>query len=70
MNTIKDLRIEAGLTIHELSNIANVSTSSISRIEAGKVPVRRLVATRVLKALNQALGKSFTLDDIQINIVD
>ena len=70
MPTIKDLRIEAGLSAFELASKADVSLSSINRMETSKKPVRRLVATKTIKALSQALGREVNLRDVQVVLAD
>lgn len=71
MPTIRDLRIEARLTTVQLSAKSNVSLSSINRMERGKRPVKRLMATRVLYTLSQELGRTITIGDVEgLQIVD
>ena len=71
MPTMRDLRIEAGLTTVELSTKSRVSLSSINRMEREKKPVKRLIATRVLHALSQELGRTITIDDVErLRLID
>jgi transcriptional regulator with XRE-family HTH domain len=71
MPTLRDLRIEARLTTVQLSAKSNVSLSSINRMERGKRAVKRLMATRVLYALSQELGRTIMIDDVEgLQIVD
>jgi Helix-turn-helix len=70
MTTIKDLRIEAGLSALELAGKASISLSSINRMENLKSPVRRLVVSKTLKALSQELGRNLNLSDIEILLAD
>jgi transcriptional regulator with XRE-family HTH domain len=70
MTTIKDLRIEAGLTAFELAGKASVSTSSINRMENLKNPVKRLVVSKTLRALSQELGRPISLNDIEVRLAD
>lgn len=62
---MRDLRIEAGLTIFELAAQSGVSISSINRMEHAKQPVKRLIVSRVLRALSKALGRQLSIDDIE-----
>ena len=64
MPTVRDLRIEAGLTAFQLAVKADVSISSINRLEQGKRPVKRLVISRVLNALSQELGRPLTFETV------
>jgi transcriptional regulator with XRE-family HTH domain len=70
MTTIKDLRIEAGLTAFEFAGKASVSTSSINRMENLKNPVKRLVVSKTLRALSQELGRPISLNDIEVRLAD
>lgn len=71
MSTIRDLRIEAGLTTVQLSARADVSLSSINRMERGKSAVKRVIAVRVLRVLSQELGRTLTVDDVEgLSLVD
>jgi transcriptional regulator with XRE-family HTH domain len=70
MTTIKDLRIEAGLTAFELAGKASVSTSSINRMENQKSPVKRLVVSKTLRVLSQELGRNISLNDVDILLAD
>ena len=65
LQTVKDLRIEARLTILQLAAQSGVSISSINRIEHAKNPVKRLVLSKVLHTLSQALGRQISINDIE-----
>lgn len=65
LQTVKDLRIEARLTVLQLAAQAGVSISSINRIEHSKNPVKRLVASKVLHTLSQALGRQIRIEDVE-----
>ncbi len=65
MATIKQLRQEAGLSAFDLAYQANVSVSTINRIERGHPPVTRLTAGRVLHALTQRLGRPIALSEVE-----
>jgi len=67
LQTVKDLRIEARLTVLQLAAQAGVSISSINRIEHPEkaVKVKRLVLSKVLYALSQALGRQISINDIE-----
>lgn len=65
---LKFLREEAALTAMELAVEADVSLSTINRMETRKIPVTRLTAFKVLKALSAKLGRKLTIDDVDLNI--
>jgi transcriptional regulator with XRE-family HTH domain len=65
LQTVKELRIEARLTVLQLAAQAGVSISSINRIEHAKNPVKRLVVSKVLHTLSQALGRQIKIEDIE-----
>jgi transcriptional regulator with XRE-family HTH domain len=70
MTTIKDLRIEAGLSALELASKASVSLSSINRMENLKSPVRRLVVSKTLRSLSQELGRNLNVNDVEVLLAD
>jgi predicted transcriptional regulator len=65
VSIIRELREEADLTAFALASKSGVSLSSINRLETGKVKVTRRVARKVIKALNEELNRSITLEDIE-----
>ena len=70
MATIKDLRIEAGLSALELASKASVSLSSINRMEQKKSPVKRLVVSKIVRALSHELGRTINLNDVDVVLAD
>jgi transcriptional regulator with XRE-family HTH domain len=62
---VKDLRIEARLTVLQLAAQSGVSISSINRIEHTKTPIKRLVVAKVLHTLSQILGRQIRIEDIE-----
>lgn len=64
MPTLKELRLEARLSIAELSRLANVDRKTVERAE-GKHPVQDVKAYSIVQALAEKLGRKITLDDVQ-----
>lgn len=61
--TFKELRIRAGFKIAKLAREADISPSSIYRIEDGEKVTRELVQS-ALNVINNRLHTSYTVDDI------
>jgi DNA-binding XRE family transcriptional regulator len=61
--TFKELRIRAGFKIARLAREADISPSSIYRIEDGEKVTRELVQA-ALNVINNKLRSSYTVDDI------
>jgi DNA-binding XRE family transcriptional regulator len=61
--TFKELRIRAGLKIAKLARAADISPSSIYRIEDGEKVTRELVQS-ALNVINNRLHTSYTVDDL------
>jgi transcriptional regulator with XRE-family HTH domain len=64
MSTLKDLREQAGLTAFDLAAQADVSLSTINRMERGDA-VTRLIAYKVLNTLSNRLGRKVDIDDVE-----
>jgi DNA-binding XRE family transcriptional regulator len=62
--TLKELREEAGLTAFNLAAQADVSLSTINRMETGKEAVSRRIAYQVLNVLSNRLGRRITVEDV------
>lgn len=65
VSTLKQLREEAGLTAFKLAAEAEVSLSTINRMEYGHAPVTKRIANQVLAVLSQHLGRRITLQDVE-----
>ncbi len=61
--TFKELRIRAGFKIAKLAREADISPSSIYRIEEGEKVTRELVQG-ALNVINDKLRTSYTVEDI------
>ena len=67
--TMKDLRLQARLSIAELSRLANVDRKTVERAEGGE-PVQEVKAYAIVQALAQELGQRLSLADISgLNIL-
>jgi transcriptional regulator with XRE-family HTH domain len=64
MSTLRDLREQAGLTAFDLAAQADVSLSTINRMERGDA-VTRLIAYKVLNTLSNRLGRKIDIDDVE-----
>jgi transcriptional regulator with XRE-family HTH domain len=64
MSTLKALREQAGLTAFDLAAQADVSLSTINRMERGDA-VTRLIAYKVLNTLSNRLGKKVEIDEVE-----
>lgn len=53
-NNLKNIRIELGLTITDLSRLANVSTKVISQTERMLIDPTRVTKSKIIKGLNAA----------------
>lgn len=65
MTTLKQLRQEVGLTAFDLAHLADVSLSTINRIERGRPPTTRLTAGKVITALGQYMHRPLAIDDVE-----
>jgi transcriptional regulator with XRE-family HTH domain len=68
MTEFARLRIRAGLTIAQLSSEANISRSTIEKIEKD-TPVRAPLASRACNVLSRHLGYEITYEDLGIKTV-
>lgn len=68
--SFKELRQKAGYKIAKLAREADISPSSIYRIEDGDRVTRELVQSTLL-VINAKLNTSYTVDDIRgLNLID
>ena len=69
MPTLKDLRLQAHLSVAELSRRANVDRKTVERAEGGQ-PVQDVKAYAIVEALGNILGKSIKLEEVEgLNIL-
>lgn len=67
MSTLKQLREQTGWTAFELAGKADVSLSTINRMESGnpQKAVSTRIAYKVLNTLGDRLGRRITLEDVE-----
>jgi hypothetical protein len=65
---VRGMREEAMLTAFKLAFLADVSLSTINRIEREKRAVTRLKAYRIIHVLSPILGREITLDEIVLSV--
>ena len=68
MATLHELRIEAGLSIHRLAQLADVDRNTVTRAEEGR-PIQEVKAYAIVQAIARQLGRSIKLsevDDLQV----
>jgi DNA-binding XRE family transcriptional regulator len=68
MTEFERLRIRAGLTIAQLATEADISRSTIEKIEKG-IPVRAPLASRACNVLSRHLGYEIFYEDVGIKTV-
>ena len=68
MNDFEQARINAGITVTELSREANISRSTIDKMEKDE-PVKAELAVRACKILSQRLGHDVTYQSLDIKVI-
>lgn len=68
MTEFERLRIEAGLTVAQLCREADISRSTVEKIEKD-IPVRAPFASRACKVLSRHLEREVNYESIGIKIV-
>lgn len=68
MNKFEEARINAGITVTELSREANISRSTIDKMEKGE-PVKAELAVRACRVLSQYLGYEVTYQSLKIRVI-
>ncbi|HWS85265.1 MAG TPA: helix-turn-helix transcriptional regulator [Ktedonobacteraceae bacterium] len=63
--SIKQLRIQAGLSVFKLAMKAGISVSTVNRLEKGDRKVSLLSANRVLNILSQELRQEITTNSVK-----
>ncbi len=67
--TLKNLRVEAGMTINRLSQEAGVTPQSVKRAEQGEL-ISPATAKSIAEALSRLLGRKIRPGDIEgLNIM-
>lgn len=65
MATLREIRKQNYISRQQLADEADVSTSSIVRIEEGGKRTRQDVAEKVIQALSRLIDKPLSLQDIE-----
>ncbi len=65
MNKFEEARINAGITVTELSREADISRSTIDKMEKDK-PVKAELAVKACRVLSQHLGYEVTYQSLEI----
>ena len=68
MNKFEETRINAGITVTDLSREANISRSTIDKMEKGE-PVKAELAVRACKVLSQHLGYEVTYQSLGMKVI-
>lgn len=68
MNKFEEARINAGVTVTELSREAKISRATIDKMEKDK-PVKAELAVRACRVLSQYLGYEVTYQSLEIKTV-
>ena len=69
MATLKELRLEAQLSVNRLAQLAKVDRQTIDRAENGQA-VQDVKAYAIVQTLAQQLGRKITLQDVEgLNIL-
>lgn len=68
MNKFREARTNAGITSAELSRKAEISRSTIEKMENDK-PVKAVMAVKACRVLSQYLGYEVTYQSLEIKTV-
>ena len=68
MSNLRELRIEAGLSIVKLAALAGVDPATVQHAETGKTTMNRLTARALTAALSERLGRKITIDDLGASV--
>ncbi len=68
MTAFEKARIDAGLTIIQLSIESNVSRSTIEKMERDE-PVRAELAARACRVISRNLGREVTYESLSIKVI-
>jgi transcriptional regulator with XRE-family HTH domain len=68
MTSFEQARIDAGLTITQLSKESNVSRSTLEKMERNEA-VRAELAARACRVISQYLGREVTYQGLDMNVI-
>ena len=63
---LKDVRLSHGITLQQLVNKSSVSRTTVERAERGERTIRKAYAFRIVNALNELSGKTYTIEELGI----
>lgn len=63
MPKLKELRLQARLSVAELSRLANIDRKTVERAESGK-PIQDVKAYALVATLGQQLNRALSLEEI------
>lgn len=63
---LKDIRLSHGITLQQLVNKSSVSRTTVERAEKGERTIRKAYAYRIVNALNDLSGKTYTIEELGI----
>jgi len=69
MPSLRDTRLNEGLTLQQLVNKTGLARITIRNAEKG-VNVSYVSAVRIVKALNELSGKKYTVEELGIKIAE
>lgn len=69
MASLKEYRLQAGLSIAELARRAGVDQGTVKRAESGR-PVQEVKAIAIAQAISQALYQRLSVRDLGIALYD
>lgn len=68
--SLRQARIDAGLELLELATKAGVSRSTIEKAERGIDPIRRVLAVKIINALNKLGSTQHTIESLGIRTIE
>lgn len=63
---LRQARINAGITLQQVASKARVSRPTVEKAEKGQEPVNPVNAARIVNALNELAGTSYTVEGLRI----
>ncbi len=66
---LRQVRLNAGLTVQQIADEARVSRPVIERVERSK-PISEVSAARIVNALNKLAGTRYTVEGLGITTTD
>ena len=67
---LRQVRLQAALTIQEISLKSGISRTTIEKAEKGKEAINTISATKIVRALNELAGTTYTPESLDIYVSD